>query len=117
MTMTFPNVSLVRVIDGDTIRLDLDLGFNTWRMNEPYRLARVNSPELSTVEGIAARDALKQFLVGRALTGTKKLTVVCHGKDKYGRWLIELVADNENVNDWLVRNGLAKPMTLEEQKQ
>ena len=110
MTMTYYNVRLVRVVDADTVHLDVDLGFNTWRINEPYRLAKVNAPELSTTEGKTARDALMA-----RIAGLTPITIVCFGKDKYGRWLISLIVDGVNINDWLVLNHFAKPYELKEQ--
>jgi endonuclease YncB( thermonuclease family) len=38
---------VVRVIDGDTVALDLDLGWHTWRKSESVRLAHVDAPERS----------------------------------------------------------------------
>lgn len=92
---------LVRVVDGDTVHLDLDLGFYAWRLGQSYRLLRVNAPELNTVEGKAAKTALETFLVGKTLMAhTQK-------SDNFGRFLAELYADNQNVSDWLVTNGFA----------
>lgn len=105
-TMTFNNVKLVKVIDGDTVRLDVDLGFNTWRLNEPYRLARINAPELGTDVGWNVKMALITKLNGAVLT------IVTHGKDKYGRWLIELFAGGEDVNTWLLNTTPTVPMQL-----
>jgi micrococcal nuclease len=113
-TMVFNNVRLVKVVDGDTVRLDVDLGFNTWRLNEPYRLARVNAPEMGTNEGWHVKMALITKLTDAVLN------IMTHGKDKYGRWLIELFAGDgvklmENINDWLLNNELAVPMNLQKQ--
>jgi hypothetical protein len=52
-------------VDADTVRLDVDLGFNLWRYDQSYRLLRVNAPELNTAEGVAARDALAGHLAER----------------------------------------------------
>lgn len=92
---------LVRVIDGDTVVLDLDLGFKLWRLNESYRLARIDAPEMATAGGPPAKAALEDYLAGKALK------VVTSKGDKYGRYLVELLADNANANDWLVTNGRA----------
>jgi micrococcal nuclease len=89
---------LVRVVDGDTVRLDLDLGFRLWRLNETYRLNRINAPEHDE----SARKALED-----KLRSANELVVRTHKDDKYRRYLIELYADGENVNDWLVSSGYA----------
>jgi endonuclease YncB( thermonuclease family) len=93
---------LVRVIDADTVVLDLDLGFYQHRLGRSYRLARINAPEMSTPEGVAARDALVAHLAGVTsyLVSTSKA-------DSFDRWIVELYADGANVSDWLVANSFA----------
>src|SRR6267378_104525 len=95
------NASLVKVIDGDTVHLDLDLGFFEWRKDQSYRLLRINAPEMSTVEGGAAKIALEGYLQG------KKLQAHTEKSDHFGRYLVELTADGQSVSDWLVTNGFA----------
>lgn len=95
------SAKLVRVIDGDTVVLDLDLGFKLWRSGESYRLGRIDAPEMNTAGGPVAKRALEDMLSG------KSLSAVTSKADKFGRWLVELYADNVNVNDWLVANGQA----------
>lgn len=93
---------LVRVIDGDTVVLDLDLGFYQWRLGRSYRLARINAPEMSTPEGVAARDGLVAHL-----TAVTSFMVATSKADSFDRWIVELYADGASVSDWLVANGLA----------
>lgn len=93
---------LVRVIDGDTVVLDLDLGFYQWRLNRSYRLARINAPEMSTPEGRAARD----WLVAR-LVDVRAYLVQTAKADSFDRWIVELYADGANVSDALVAAGVA----------
>lgn len=92
---------LVRVTDGDTVRLDLDLGFYQWRLDQPYRLLRIDAPEMNTAAGKAAKTWLEQYLVGKSLTATTQKS------DSFGRFLVELLADNVNVSDALVANNQA----------
>jgi micrococcal nuclease len=93
---------LIRVIDGDTVVLDCDLGFYQWRLGRSYRLARINAPEMSTPEGVAARAALVEHLAG-----VVAYMVMTQKADSFDRWIVELYADGANVNDWLVANGYA----------
>jgi micrococcal nuclease len=93
---------LVRVIDADTVVLDLDLGFYQWRLNRSYRLARINAPEMNTPEGIAARAALIEHLA----TATAFL-VSTSKADSFDRWIVELYTDGANTSDWLVISGFA----------
>lgn len=92
---------LSRVIDGDTVVLDLDLGFYQWRLGRSYRLARINAPELSTAEGPASRNFLAGFLTGKALLVTTAKA------DSFDRWIVDLFADGSNVSDQLVAAGQA----------
>jgi micrococcal nuclease len=39
------NCTIVRVVDGDTVDVDIDLGFDTWRRGERIRLYGVDTPE------------------------------------------------------------------------
>ena len=39
---------LVKVIDGDTIEVDFDLGFGVWLRNQRIRLAGIDTPEIRT---------------------------------------------------------------------
>jgi micrococcal nuclease len=94
---------LVRVVDADTVVLDVDLGFGCWRVNEPYRLLRINAPELRYKSGKAARAFLTAFLNG------KELEVVTHKSDVYGRYLAELTtSEGVNVSDYLVEHRHAR---------
>ena len=97
-----------KVIDGDTVHLDVDLGFHIWRIGEPYRLARINAPELGT----AAGEQAKLFLIHQLELSPKAIWIESHGKDKYGRWLIDLYAGTTNLNDLLVSSGHAQPYML-----
>lgn len=92
---------LVRVIDADTVVLDVDLGFKLWRTTDSYRLSRIDAPEINTEAGLAAKRALSDYLIG------KGLMVTTAKADNFGRWLIELYAQTVNVNDWLVSNSYA----------
>lgn len=92
---------LVRVVDADTVRLTLDLGFNIRRLDQPYRLLRVDAPEMSTEAGKAAKGWLEVFLTEKALTAQTQRS------DSFGRYLAEVWAGNENVSDALVAAGKA----------
>lgn len=93
--------TLVRVVDADTLALDNDRGEGMWRRGKTYRLARINAPEKNTAAGQASKAALIQFLQGKALQSQTFKTVT------FDRYVIEMTADGNNVNDWLVSQGLA----------
>lgn len=100
--------TIVRVIDGDTVVADIDLGFHTWRRDEHLRVARIDAPEMkgaSREEGQRSRAALISRIEGRELT-------ICTIKDqrgKFGRYLVELWDGDVNLNDWMISEGYAVP--------
>ncbi len=100
-----------RVIDGDTIVADIDLGLHVWVHGEHLRLARINAPEIKGAErprGLAARDWLRRRIEGRTvLIRTLPRRDGTDRKGKYGRYLVEVFQDGVNLNDELVRQGLA----------
>lgn len=97
---TYPCV-LVRCTDGDTVRLVVDVGFSMTRREQPYRLLRINAPEMSTPEGPVSKSWLELFLAG------KTLTCQTFKADNFGRFLAELWANGENVQDAMVAAGMA----------
>ena len=92
----------IRAVDGDTVGLDLDLGFYQWRLGRTYRLARIDAPEIRTEGGPAARDALAAIL-----SGARAILATTSRADSFDRWIVELYADGESVSDALVAAGFA----------
>jgi micrococcal nuclease len=97
------NAQIINVIDGDTLDLKVDLGFYTFIENR-FRLPRINTPELSTLEGISAKEFVQQFTGVSCIIQTTK-----NPKDKYGRFLAEIFVGGINLSDELIRLGYAKP--------
>ena len=97
-----------KVYDGDTITVDIDLGFGIILKKQVLRLIGIDAPELRGLEreeGIKARDELRgRILYKNVLIRTKK-----DKKGKYGRWLAVIFYDEKNINEWLLRRGFAKP--------
>jgi len=97
--------------DGDTIDLNVDLGFNI-NVTIRVRLLGVDTPELRGVDeaektrGQRAKDFTCQFLSGEdVIVKTYK-----DKKGKYGRWLAELWVGQRSLGDALQEAGLAAPM-------
>ena len=92
--------------DGDTIRVDCDLGFGFHKKNMPLRLSRINAPEMrgdTKVQGRAARDFLREKILEQHVTiKTEKDT-----KGKYGRYLADVFLGPININDLMVEEGHA----------
>jgi micrococcal nuclease len=109
------DASLVRVVDGDTVVLKIDLGFKV-ETEQSCRLYGIDTPELIG-ETRAAGLAAKVFVEMSLAAATGKLRVKTHKpiRDKYGRYLVELlypVGDTDiNLNEQLVTFGYAKLAT------
>ncbi len=100
--------TLVRILDGDSIVCDIDLGFYmTARM--PVRLAHINAKERNEIGGKEATEHLKVLLGDGAL-----LLRTYKPKDKFGRYLAEVfVKCNQidrldmNINQQMIEDGFA----------
>ena len=102
------NCKIVRVIDGDSIILDIDLGFSHWIHGESIRLFGVDCPECRSrdKEEKAAGLAAKRF-VERFLQVGETYTLNTQGKGKFGRYLGTISNETETVNKALVNEHLA----------
>lgn len=102
-TRKFVKNRVVRWIDGDTVILNVDLGFKVWS-EQTFRLARINTPEKGKPGYTEACARVNQL----APVGVE-LPIHCTGLDKYGRWVAEVyLADNTiSVNQTLLNEGLA----------
>jgi micrococcal nuclease len=112
------NARLVRVIDGDTIVCDIDLGFGIWLKKEHVRLARINTPEIRTKdlkEKFAGMEA-KEYVIGifedLAYFDRYFTLKTFKNSGKYGRYIAEVLlhlSNGEviNLNDDLLDRGLA----------
>ena len=108
--------AMLRVVDGDTVDLRVDLGFRTFR-DDRFRLYGIDTPELNSSDpverarAVAARDFL-QASIAPAVGWTLFAKTHKDDRDKYGRWLVELlvmspVGDIVNVNEGMITNGHA----------
>jgi micrococcal nuclease len=106
---------VVKVVDGDTVDLIIDLGFRM-TMTDRFRLYGINAPEsnrkASRVAGKAATEWLKLKLLGRKLRIHTIKVKKGDKRGKYGRWLAIIfreIEDGEweNVNLLMVKEGHA----------
>lgn len=99
--------AVLKVVDGDTVHLMVDLGFDVQR-KDSFRLFGINAPEMSTPEGIAAKDHLSLLLAYRAGDPNPlTITTVKDRREKYGRYLATLWMGGESVNLKMVQDGHA----------
>lgn len=110
------NAKIKQVIDGDTVKVDIDLGFNTWMSNQNVRLYGIDAPESRTKDLVEKRFGLltkaeveKHLPVG----STCQMVSVMSQKGKFGRILGEFLPLDEsgshrfNLNRHLVDKHLA----------
>ena len=106
---------IIKVLDGDTVDIDLDLGFKIILANQRVRLAGVDTPESRTtvteekIRGVLSKKKLAEKLpVGSwQIIETQKPD---SNDDKFGRILgVIILEDGTRVNDWLIENNYAVP--------
>jgi micrococcal nuclease len=96
---------LKRVVDGDTVDVDIDLGFGIWQMNERVRIMGIDTPESRTSNkiekkfGLAAKARLKSLL---GPTPVLQTTINKKGEDmkgKFGRVLGDFLIKDKPVSE------------------
>jgi len=106
------DVVLLKCVDGDTVDVDIDLGFGVWLKDERVRIMGIDTPESRTSDkvekifGTAAKNRLKELLHdgGKLITTENK-----DGEDmkgKFGRILGDfLTPTGELVTDIMIAEG------------
>ena len=106
----------IRVVDGDTLDLEIDLGFSVF-VRERIRLLGIDTPEVYGVKkeseeyqaGKLASNRVTELIMGKDLI----IETSKDAKGKYGRYLALVYIDDGTIprpllNDILVTDGLAK---------
>ena len=109
-------IKLDRVVDGDTIDAEIDLGFDI-KVKKRVRFMGINAPESRTKDleekarGLAAKDRVKALL-----DGCENIQLKSHGVGKFGRCLGEIMLDMidgqekltlVSLNELLIKEGHA----------
>ena len=110
------DVVLLKCVDGDTVDVDIDLGFGVWLKDERVRIMGIDTPESRTRDkveklfGTAAKERLQELLAegGKLITTENK-----HGEDmkgKFGRILGDFYVERyegerERVTDIMIEEG------------
>ena len=96
---------VISVYDGDSIKVIFPLNGVLYRWS--CRLNGVDTPEIRTRNlkekemGYKVRDLLRDKILN------KVVTLNCGELDKYGRLLVDINYESENINHWLITNGYA----------
>jgi len=128
------NAVIRKVVDGDTIEIDIDLGLSAWVHNEKIRLYGIDTPEVYGVKkgsaewerGNLASEFVKKYVIEK---DEVVIETIKDKREKYGRYLaivyikidqsilsgltgIRCIGDFYCLNDILVEKGLAKKYML-----
>lgn len=97
---------ILRVIDGDTVDVDIDLGFGVWLHKERVRLFGIDTPESRTRDleekkyGLAA----KAFVEKQMPVGSDQILQTQKDKTgKFGRILGVFIVNNRNLNELMIQ--------------
>lgn len=105
---------VVRIVDGDTYDLILDVGFHQQQASR-FRLADYDTPEifwnrateLEKSKGQEAIKAVTDWLITKQFE--EKVTVYAKTSeaDSFGRWLVDLFTEDSHLGEELAAQGLA----------
>lgn len=105
---------VIRVIDGDTVDVDIDLGFQVWIRGERVRIMGIDTPESRTsdktekVFGLASKARLKELLHGEVILKTEVSKAGEDMKGKFGRILGDFILeDGRKATEVLIEEGHA----------
>lgn len=106
---------ILRVVDGDTVDVDIDLGFGVWMHRERVRMMGIDTPESRTRDkvekkfGLASKARLKDLLPIGSIQ-VLKTEIDRSGEDKkgkFGRILGDFIVDDKRCTDILIKEGYA----------
>tara|TARA_R110000787_G_scaffold14600_1_gene44918 strand:- start:1572 stop:1928 length:357 start_codon:yes stop_codon:yes gene_type:complete len=107
------HATIDRVVDGDTVDINIDLGFDVILSKQRVRLLGINCPESRTRDleekklGLAAKEFLQECLEEHG--GKVIIKTSLDKKGKFGRLLGEIFVDDININNLLITEGHAVP--------
>ena len=94
---------ILRVVDGDTVDVDIDLGFGVWMHKERVRMMGIDTPESRTRDlvekqfGLASKEYVKSYLPVGSIQ-VLKTTIDKSGEDSRGKF-------GRILGDFLVYHG------------
>ena len=99
-----------RIVDGDTVDVDIDLGFSVILYKQRIRLYGIDTPESRTKDKeekfygkLAAQFLKDQCKKGSCIT----LRTYLDKKGKFGRILGEIIVDGVNINELMIEEHMA----------
>lgn len=111
---------ITNVVDGDTVDVDIDLGFGVWMRDERVRVVGIDAPESRTSDkeekmfGIAA----KQYVASKIPVGSNQVIRTTKDKTgKFGRILGDFVIDDTTLTEKMLKNHHAVPYKGQSKKE
>ena len=109
--------NLIKVVDGDTVDVDIDLGFGVWLKDERVRIAGIDTPESRTSDkveklfGLAAKKRVQELLADKVVLKTFAAKGGEDMKGKFGRILGDFYVGNDKklLTEVMIDEGHAVP--------
>jgi micrococcal nuclease len=104
------NCKIVKVVDGDTVDVDIDLGFGVWMKNERVRLYGIDAPESRTRDkeekkyGLASKKYVQDHM---PVNSKQTLRTIKDNVGKFGRVLGVFVLpehNNQRLDEMMIKN-------------
>ena len=109
--------TIIRVVDGDTCDVDIDLGFDVWVRRQRIRLFGIDTPECRTRnKAEKAHGMLAKKYVQAALKLGGVYALRTKEKGKFGRYLGEIKVGRTTINKLLIKEKLAVAYTGQNKK-
>ena len=106
---------VTRVVDGDTVDVDIDLGFGVWLHKERVRIYGIDTPESRTRDleekkyGLAAKEFVKEFVRDKGGSNIVLRTQKYDAKGKFGRILGDIIVDKVSMSETMIKEHHAVP--------
>lgn len=103
---------ILNIVDGDTVDVDIDLGFNVYLTNRRVRMLGIDAPETRTKDlnekalGLASKERLSQLM---PIGSTFVVKTVLDKNDSFGRILGTFYKNinEQSINDIMLNEGYA----------
>jgi len=105
------NCVINKIVDGDTVDINIDLGFGVWLYNERVRIVGIDAPESRSSDlvekqfGLLSTKRLKEIFNN----GSTVVLVSNQFKGKFGRILGDFLVDAVSVAETMLSEGYAVP--------
>ena len=105
--------NIVKIVDGDTVDVDIDLGFGVWLKDERVRIMGIDTPESRTRDkvekkfGLASKARLKELLGKDTILKTQVGRGGEDMKGKFGRILGDFLVHGKKAGEILIKEGHA----------